>query len=314
VETHPNTPAISHPTEFGKVAVLFGGVSAERIVSLESGRAVLDALHRANVDAYGIDVGADVLTQLARNSYDRVFVALHGRGGEDGTLQGMLETIGIPYTGSGVLGSALSMDKARTKYLWQSIGIPTPPFQVVRTESELIRAAKELGLPVIVKPVHEGSSIGVSKVTDPWDMSKAWHQAVRYDPLVLVERWIDGVEYTASILGRKVLPLIKLETPRIFYDFDAKYSSNIGTKYHCPCGLDAYREEFLGSTALHAFEILGAHGWGRVDFLCDASGDPWFIEINTVPGMTDHSLVPMAARSIGMSFDQLVWRILETSL
>lgn len=308
-----NTLAVNHPAEFGKVAVLFGGSSAERLVSLESGRAVLDALLHRNVDAHGIDVGEDVLTQLARDRYDRAFVILHGRGGEDGTLQGALDTIGIAYTGSGVLGSALSMDKVRTKNLWQAVGIPTPPFRVVRSESELVWAAKELGLPLIVKPVHEGSSIGVSKIADLWELNKAWYRAAHYDPLVLVERWIDGAEYTAAILNQTVFPLIRLETPRSFYDFDAKYSDNAETRYCCPCGLDTHQEEFFGDIALRAFEVLGAYGWGRVDFLCDAQGEPWFIEMNTVPGMTDHSLVPMAARAAGISFDQLVWRILETS-
>nr|VFJ88338.1 MAG: D-alanine-D-alanine ligase [Candidatus Kentron sp. LFY]VFJ93450.1 MAG: D-alanine-D-alanine ligase [Candidatus Kentron sp. LFY]VFK18506.1 MAG: D-alanine-D-alanine ligase [Candidatus Kentron sp. LFY] len=314
MEIHIDAPSVNHPAEFGKVAVVFGGVSAERVISLESGQAVLDALHRKNVDAYGLDAGEDVLVRLMRDCYDRVFVVLHGRGGEDGTLQGVLETIGIPYTGSGILGSALSMDKARTKYLWQAAGIPTPPFRVVRSESELIYAAKELGLPVIVKPIHEGSSIGISKITNLWNLDEAWFRATHYDSLVLVERWIDGMEYTASILKQNVFPLIRLETPRIFYDFEAKYSPNVGTQYYCPCGLSAHQEEFLRNIALRAFEILGGHGWGRVDFLCDASGEPWFIEINTVPGMTDRSLVPMAARSVGISFDQLVWQILETSL
>lgn len=307
-------PSVNHPADFGKVAVLFGGVSAERLISLESGRAVLNALRRNNVDAYGIDVGKDVLIRLVQDRYDRAFVALHGRGGEDGTLQGGLETIGIAYTGSGVLGSAISMDKARTKYLWQAAGIPTPPFRVVGSESELIQAVEELALPVIVKPVHEGSSIGISKVTDLRDLNEAWLRAAHYDSLVLVERWIDGVEYTASILDRKVFPLIRLETQRIFYDFQAKYNSNAGTRYHCPCGLDDHREKFLANIALRAFETLGAHGWGRVDFLCDKAGEPWFIEINTVPGLTSHSLAPMAARSVGVGFEQLVWQILETSL
>nr|VFK52324.1 MAG: D-alanine-D-alanine ligase [Candidatus Kentron sp. TUN]VFK52760.1 MAG: D-alanine-D-alanine ligase [Candidatus Kentron sp. TUN] len=314
MEIHLNRPSINHPAEFGKVAVLFGGLSAERLVSLESSQAVLNALHHRNVNAYGIDLKEDTLVRLREDCYDRAFVILHGRGGEDGILQGMLETMGIAYTGSGVLGSALSMDKARSKYLWQAVGIPTPPFQVVRSEGELVLAAKKLGLPLIIKPVHEGSSIGVSKVTDLRNLNEAWRRAVHYDPLVLVEQWIEGTEYTAAILDRTVFPLIRLETSRAFYDFDAKYSDDAGTRYHCPCGLEAHREEFLGNIALHAFEALGAHGWGRVDFLCDALGEPWFIEINTVPGMTSHSLVPMAAQFAGISFEQLVWWILETSL
>nr|VFK22124.1 MAG: D-alanine--D-alanine ligase [Candidatus Kentron sp. MB] len=314
METYFDTSPVSDSARFGKVAVLFGGISAERGISLESGRAVLNALRRGKVDAHGIDVGKDVLTQLTRGCYDRAFVVLHGRGGEDGTLQGALETIGIAYTGSGVLGSALGMDKARTKYLWQAVGIPTPAFRVVGSESELVSASEELGLPVIVKPIREGSSIGVTKVTDLSVLHEAWCRAAHYDSLVLVEQWIDGVEYTASILGRRVLPLIRLETSRIFYDFEAKYEANAGTQYYCPCGLDVRQERLLGDIALHAFEVPGGHGWGRVDFLCDKSGNPWFIETNTVPGMTNHSLLPMAAQFAGISFDQLVWKMLETSL
>nr|VFK03130.1 MAG: D-alanine-D-alanine ligase [Candidatus Kentron sp. H] len=305
---------MSHPAEFGKVAVLFGGDSAERAISLESGRAVLDALRGRRVEAEGLDVQQDMVGQLARGCYDRAFVILHGRGGEDGTVQGALESMGIAYTGTGVLGSALSMDKARTKYLWQATGIPTPPFRVVESEEKLMVAAKELGFPLCVKPVREGSSIGTSKVIDSGTLSEAWYLAARYDSLVLVERWVEGVEYTVAILGGMLFPLIRLETDRVFYDFDAKYRDDAGTQYHCPCGLDIRREKLLGEVALRAFQILGARGWGRVDFLCDALGEPWFIEVNTIPGMTSHSLVPMAARAVGMSFDQLVWRILETSL
>nr|VFJ50537.1 MAG: D-alanine-D-alanine ligase [Candidatus Kentron sp. FM]VFJ54624.1 MAG: D-alanine-D-alanine ligase [Candidatus Kentron sp. FM]VFK10549.1 MAG: D-alanine-D-alanine ligase [Candidatus Kentron sp. FM] len=313
-ENYPNIPSVNHPTEFGKVAVLFGGDSAERTISLESGRAVLDALRARQVDVHGLDVRQDVVEQLARDRYDRAFVVLHGRGGEDGTVQGALESIGLAYTGTGILGSALSMDKARTKYLWQATGIPTPPFRVVESEEALMAAAKELGFPLCVKPVHEGSSIGASKVTDSGKLTEAWQLATRYDPLVLAERWIEGVEYTAAILDRVVFPLIRLETPRIFYDFDAKYRDHAGTRYHCPCGLGADREKSFADIAFRAFTTVGACGWGRVDFLCDASGEPWFIEVNTVPGMTSHSLVPMAARAVGMSFEQLAWRILETSL
>ncbi|VFM95042.1 MAG: D-alanine--D-alanine ligase [Candidatus Kentron sp. G] len=313
-ENYPNIPSVNHPAEFGKVAVLFGGDSAERAISLESGRAVLDALRVRQVDAHGLDVRQNVVEQLTRDWYDRAFVVLHGRGGEDGTVQGALESIGLAYTGTGILGSALSMDKARTKYLWQATGIPTPPFRVVESEETLMAAARELGFPLCVKPVHEGSSIGASKVTDSGELTEAWQLATRYDPLVLAERWIEGVEYTAAILGRVVFPLIRLETPRIFYDFDAKYRDHTGTRYHCPCGLGADREKSFADIAFRAFTIVGACGWGRVDFLLDASGEPWFIEVNTVPGMTSHSLVPMAARAVGMSFEQLAWRILETSL
>jgi len=306
-------PAVNDATKFGKVAVLFGGNSAERAISLEGGQAVLNALRNRQVEAYGIDVGRSTLQQLTQNHYDRIFLMLHGRGGEDGTVQGALETLGLAYTGSGVSGSALSMDKARTKYLWQATGIPTPRFQVAKSETEILAAAKELGFPLIVKPVHEGSSIGASKITSTKELSEAWCLASSYDSFVLVERWVDGVEYTAAILGQTVFPLIRLETPRTFYDFEAKYSDSAGTQYHCPCGLGSYQEKLLGDMALRAFEVLGACGWGRVDFICDASGEPWFIEVNTIPGMTGHSLVPMAAHAAGISFDDLVWRILETS-
>nr|VFJ47045.1 MAG: D-alanine--D-alanine ligase [Candidatus Kentron sp. DK] len=313
-EAEPHHVAVNRPDEFGKVAVLFGGNSAERAISLLSGLAVLEALQSAGVDAHGIDTGQNMLGQLTQGGYDRAFIVLHGRGGEDGAVQGVLETLGIAYTGTGILGSALGMDKARAKYLWQAAGIPTPPFRVVESEAALRTAAGELGFPLCVKPIHEGSSIGASKVTDPEMLGEAWHSAARHDALSLAEKWIEGAEYTATILGGTVLPLIRLETARTFYDFDAKYRDGAETQYLCPCGLDAGREKSIADTAFRAFELLDGRGWGRVDLLCDASDNPWFIEVNTVPGMTDHSLVPMAARAVGMEFQQLVWRILETSL
>jgi D-alanine-D-alanine ligase len=296
---------------FGRVAVLYGGDSAEREVSLASGEMVLGALRRAGVDAHGIDKGADVLDRLRDGRFDRVFVVLHGRGGEDGTLQGALETIGMPYTGSSVLGSALAMDKHRTKLVWRAVGVPTPDFELVRNESDLARAIARVGFPAFVKPVHEGSSVGMAPVHDDEALHRAWYEAVRYDAEVLVERLVQGPEYTASILGDEVLPLIRLEPARSFYDYDAKYADDAGTRYHCPCGLDEGREAALRRMSLEAFQAVGASGWGRVDLLCDAAGDPWFIDVNTAPGMTSHSLVPMAAAAAGMSFEQLVVRILE---
>ncbi|MCP3670012.1 MAG: D-alanine--D-alanine ligase [Gammaproteobacteria bacterium] len=298
--------------QFGKVAVLMGGQSAEREVSLNSGQAVLDGLVRRGVDAHGIDAGRDVLQQLVDGGFDRVFIVLHGRGGEDGVIQGGLEILGLPYTGSGVQGSALGMDKYRCKLLWSGLSLPTPGFLLVKEEAQLV-AATELGFPLMVKPVHEGSSIGMAKVANADELRAAWLGAREYDSQVMVERWITGREYTAAILADTALPLIRLETPHTFYDYAAKYSSN-STKYHCPCGLDAAKEQELQRLALDAFKAVGASGWGRVDIMMDAEQQPWLIEVNTVPGMTDHSLVPMAARQYGLDFDELVWQILATTL
>ena len=298
---------------FGRVAVLFGGLSAEREVSLESGTAVLQSLHRLQVDAQAIDVGENVLQDLRTGAFDRAFIALHGRGGEDGVIQGALEAAGIRYTGSGVLGSALAMDKERTKLVWSAVGLPTPAFAIVRSQTDVEQIEETIGFPLMVKPVHEGSSIGMTKVHHPEQLLEARSLASKFDSAVLAERWIDGPEYTAAILGREALPLIRLETPRPFYDYRAKYSDDAGTQYLCPCGLSAHREEAFQQMALEAFDAVGASGWGRVDFLCDRAGEPWLIEVNTAPGMTGHSLVPMAARAAGMDFDELVWRILETS-
>ncbi|MEO5702938.1 MAG: D-alanine--D-alanine ligase [Gammaproteobacteria bacterium] len=299
--------------DFGKVAVLMGGLSAEREVSLKSGQAVYNALLRKGVDAHAIDAGRDVFQVLAAGNFDRVFIALHGRGGEDGTLQGALETLGLPYTGSGVLGSALSMDKLRAKLIWVGAGLPTPPFAVLKPNAKLDKVMEKLGLPLMVKPAHEGSSIGISKVSEAGQMAAAWAAAAAYDSCVIVERCIEGAEYTAALLGGQALPLIRLETPNVFYDYEAKYSAD-STRYFCPAGLDPAQEQTFQNLALRAFDTLGCSGWGRVDFMCDAQGQPWLIESNTVPGMTDHSLVPMAARHAGIEFDELVWRILEGSL
>ncbi|MCU7807220.1 MAG: D-alanine--D-alanine ligase [Candidatus Thiodiazotropha sp. (ex Semelilucina semeliformis)] len=298
--------------DFGKVAVLMGGDSAEREVSLNSGAAVLSALQRCGVDAHGIDVGADLPSRLVDKDFDRAFIILHGRGGEDGVMQGALDRIGMPYTGSGILGSALSMDKYRTKALWRGLGLPTPEAVLICQHSELA-AADGLGYPLIIKPSREGSSIGMAKVESREALEQAWEMASRYDGMVLAERWIDGREYTTAVLRDEALPLIRLETPHSFYDYDAKYHSDT-TSYHCPCGLSADQEAELQALCLRAFETVGASGWGRVDLMLDDQDRPWLIEVNTVPGMTDHSLVPMSAKVAGIDFDQLVLRILATSL
>lgn len=302
---------ITDATRFGRVALLLGGQSAEREISLKSGAAVLAALRRRGVEVEPIDPDRQVLGRLA-GRFDRVFIMLHGRGGEDGQIQGALETLGLPYTGSGVLGSALGMDKYRCKLAWQGAGLPTAEFALLRGEADLPRAAA-LGFPLMIKPAHEGSSIGMARVDDADQLAVAWGQAARFDALVLAERWISGPEFTCALLGGEALPLIRLETPRAFYDYQAKYFAN-DTRYLCPCGLSAEAEGRLQALALAAFETVGACGWGRVDLMLDGADNPYLLEINTVPGMTDHSLVPMAARARGIDFDELAWRILETSL
>lgn len=299
----------------GGVAVLMGGHSAERAVSLRSGAAVLAALRRSGVDAWGIDWRGDLLAALASRRPDRVFIALHGRGGEDGQVQGALDVAGIPYTGSGVLGCALSMDKIRSKWIWQSLGLATPDFVVLEAEAVADGPAlvARLGLPLMVKPSHEGSSIGISRVDSLVELAPAVAEARRHNREVLLERWIDGGEYTLSIVDGVALPVIKLETPRRFYDYEAKYSAT-DTRYLCPCGLAPEVERAAAALGLRAFRALDASGWGRVDFMLDAAGRPWLIELNSVPGMTDHSLVPMAAAHHGWSFEHLVLRILRSSL
>lgn len=301
------------PKDFGRVAVLFGGLSAEREVSLKSGNAVLEALQSAGVDAFGIDVGEDFLQRLLSEKIDRAFIILHGRGGEDGSMQGLLECAGIPYTGSGILASALAMDKLRTKQVWHSLGIPTPRHAVLCSEADCISAATELGLPLIVKPAHEGSSIGMAKVNSAFELIDAWKAASTYDSQVLVEQWIQGPEFTIATLRDQVLPPIALGTPHTFYDYDAKYIAN-DTQYRIPCGLDAAKEQELMELTAKACEALGIAGWGRADVMQDADGQFWFLEVNTAPGMTDHSLVPMAARAAGLDFQQLVLAILAASV
>jgi D-alanine-D-alanine ligase len=301
------------PTSFGRVAVLYGGKSAEREVSLKSGQAVLEALQSADVDALGIDVGDDFLKRLAAERIDRAFIVLHGRGGEDGAMQGLLECLGIPYTGSGVLASALAMDKLRTKQVWQSLGLPTPRHAVLSNESDCICAATELGFPLIVKPAHEGSSIGMAKVTCVEELVDAWKAASTYDSQVLVEQWIQGPEFTVACLRGQILPPIGLGTPHSFYDYDAKYLAS-DTQYRIPCGLERDREEELKQLTTRACDAIGIAGWARTDVMQDAEGKFWLLEVNTVPGMTDHSLVPMAARAAGLDFQQLVLAILADSV
>jgi D-alanine-D-alanine ligase len=298
--------------KFGKVALLLGGQSAEREVSLKSGSAVLAGLAREGVDVHALDPAeAGTLERLRTEGFDRVFVILHGRGGEDGKIQGALETIGLPYTGSGVLGSALGMDKYRCKLLWRGCGLPTADFALMRAEADL-RQAQDLGFPLMIKPAHEGSSIGMARADDPDQLASAWRAAAEYDALVLAECWISGPEYTCAVLDGEAMPIIKLETPHDFYDYDAKYLADT-TSYICPAGLSGADELHFRSLCVQAFEAVGASGWGRVDFMLDEEGRPLLLEVNTVPGMTDHSLVPMAAKVHGLDFDALVWRILETS-
>ncbi len=294
---------------FGKVAVLFGGRSAEREVSLKSGAAVLAALLRSGVDAHPFDPAVQNLQALVDDGFDRVFIALHGRYGEDGTVQGALELLGIPYTGSGVMASALGMDKWRSKLVWQAGGLPIPDYALLDERSDWEGVARQLGLPLFVKPANEGSSVGISKVKAAAELPAAYRAAARYDKLVLAERYVGGGEYTVAILGDQALPVIKIEPANEFYDYEAKYLSN-ETRYLCPSGLSAEREAEMQDLARQAFALIGGQGWGRVDFLADENGKSYLLEANTSPGMTDHSLVPMAARQAGMSFEQLVLRIL----
>lgn len=303
---------VTHPAAFGKVAVLMGGWSAEREVSLISGAAVLRALQAQGIDAHGVDVERDISRVLANGGFDRAFIALHGRGGEDGVIQGALEILGLPYTGSGVLASALGMDKLRTKQIWRGLGLPTPACRIVSSAEELALAAEAFGLPLAVKPACEGSSIGISRVSHLEQCQGAWERASACNSPVLVEPWIQGQEYTGGLLQGQALPLIRLETPREFYDYQAKYYAN-DTRYLCPCGLDAAQELALRDLVQRAFAAVGGAGWGRVDLMLDAQDQAWLLEVNTVPGMTDHSLVPMAARAAGLDFEELVWRILETT-
>ncbi|WP_108446824.1 D-alanine--D-alanine ligase [Halomonas denitrificans] len=298
--------------DMGRVAVLFGGASAEREVSLKSGAAVLAALERQGVDAIGFDPADGGLVGLEALAPDRVFIALHGRGGEDGTLQGALELLDIPYTGSGVLASALGMDKQRTKLVWQALGLPTPESVMLGPDADWQAVIERLGLPLIVKPVHEGSTLGISIVDSRDALEAAYRDAARFDARVMAERFIQGEEYTVSLLGDEVLPAIRVEVPGGFYDYEAKYVSD-DTLYHLPCGLSADEEAELAALCREAFAAIGAEGWGRIDVMRDGAGRFWLIEVNTVPGMTDHSLVPQSAAHAGIDFDALVLRILATA-
>lgn len=303
---------IGDPTRFGRVAVVYGGWSAEREVSLRSGGEVLAGLQRAGVDAVGIDADRDILRVLADGGFDRVFLILHGRGGEDGQIQGGLEILGLPYTGSGVLGSALAMDKLGTKRFWAGAGFPTPLWRTLDTLADAEACVDTIGLPLMVKPTLEGSSIGMTKVTARDQIEGAWRAATAFGPAI-AERFIDGPEVTVALVGDRALPAIRLETPRTFYDYEAKYEAD-STRYHLPSGLSATLEKRCQELSLAAFRALGGAGWGRVDLMIDAVGEPWLIEANTAPGMTDHSLVPMAAAHAGIGFDELVVWILEQTL
>jgi len=308
-----------------------GGDSAEREVSLKSGQAALEALQRKDIDAFGLDLRfkeidnvGSICQQINAQPFDTAFIALHGRGGEDGVIQGVLEALNIPYSGCGVAASAIGMDKLRTKLLWAGSSLPTPAFELVNAtdilaqdQQNIIRLAENieqnLAFPVMVKPAHEGSSIGMNKADDKDALIDALIAAAEYDREILVEEWVVGKEYTGAVLNGQALPLIRLETPRAFYDYQAKYLTD-DTTYHCPCGLDEAQESLYQLLVLEAFERVGAHGWGRVDFMCDEQGNPWLIEINTVPGLTDHSLVPMAAKNRGIEFDELIYQILKTAI
>ena len=294
---------------FGKVAVMFGGDSAEREVSLKSGAAVLAALGRAGVDAHAFDPALRPLAALREEGFERVFIALHGRGGEDGTLQGALDLMKLPYTGSGVLASALAMDKWRSKLVWQAAGLPVPEFAMLEEDSDFAAVERRLGLPLFVKPANEGSSIGITKVKAAGQLREAYGAARKYDRLVLAERFLAGGEFTVGIVGERALPVIRIVPATEFYDYEAKYLRD-DTQYRIPSGLDAALEAEMQTLAKRAFAVLGGRGWGRIDVMLDAAGRPYVLEANTAPGMTDHSLVPMAARAAGLSFEQLVVEVL----
>jgi D-alanine-D-alanine ligase len=299
--------------EFGKVAVLLGGDSAEREISLLTGRAVLAALKRRGVDAHPFDPGERPISELVSAGFERAWIALHGPGGEDGLMQGALEWLGIPYTGSGVLASALTMDKLKTKRVVVGAGLIAPEYAVLSGPADLPRVLASIGLPLMVKPASQGSSVGITKVKDAADLPRAYAEARSIEPLVFAERFISGGEFTVGVLDGVALPSIRIQPATEFYDYQAKYFRD-DTQYHCPSGIDAAAEAELQAAALACFRVTDCHGWGRVDFMRDpATGKFYFIEINTVPGMTDHSLVPMAARQAGIDFDELVWRVLETS-
>jgi D-alanine-D-alanine ligase len=299
-------------SEFGKVAVLMGGPSAEREISFLSGNAVLKALRDTGVDAHAFDPAERPVAELKRDGFERVFIALHGRFGEDGTVQGALEVLGIPYTGSGVMASALAMDKWRTKLVWIAAGIPTPRYCVVDVKADWWAVVAELGLPLIVKPAREGSTIGITKVTtvDHDELRLAYTEAAKHDPLVIIEEFIAGIELTASILEDCALPLIRIEAPQGNYDYHHKYFSD-ETRYYCPSGIPETAERAIQAQSLEAFHVIGCSGWGRLDLILRPDGSWQFLEVNTSPGMTGHSLVPMAAKQAGISFPELCVQILR---
>lgn len=304
---------MANASKFGKVAVLLGGKSAEREVSLDSGKAVLEALVRSGVNAEAFDPQERSVTELV--NYDRAFIVLHGRGGEDGQIQGTLEWLNLPYTGTGVQGSAIGMDKVKTKQVWQGSELPTAPYRIVTKDSDLDPIVESIGLPFIIKPVHEGSSIGMSKVERKEDFAAAIAKATEHDAVVMAEKWITGREFTIVILNGEALPIIRLEPPKdvAFYDYEAKYNRN-DVQYGIPCGLSEDEEKRLQALCLRAFQAVGASGWGRIDAMQDEQGNFWLLEVNTVPGMTSHSLVPKAAKAVGYSFDELCVAILEQTL
>lgn len=304
---------MSNASKFGKVAVLLGGKSAEREVSLDSGKAVLEALLRSGVNAEGFDPQERSVTELV--GYDRAFIVLHGRGGEDGQIQGALEWMNVPYTGTGVQGSAIGMDKVKTKQIWQGSDLPTAPYRIISKDSDLTEVIESLGLPLIIKPVHEGSSVGMSKVEKAEDLAAAIERATVHDAVVMAEKWITGREYTISFLNGLPLPVIRLQPPAdvAFYDYEAKYNRN-DVEYGIPCGLSESEEKNLQELCLRAFQAVGASGWGRIDAMLDEQGHFWLLEVNTVPGMTSHSLVPKAAKAVGYSFDELCVAILAQTL
>ena len=304
---------MSNASKFGKVAVLLGGKSAEREVSLDSGTAVLEALVRSGINAEAFDPQERSVTELV--NYDRAFIVLHGRGGEDGQIQGALEWLNVPYTGTGVQGSAIGMDKVKTKQVWQGSELPTAPYRIVTKDSDATDIVNALGLPLIIKPVHEGSSVGMSKVEKIEDFAEAITKATEHDAVVMAEKWITGREYTIVVLNGQALPVIRLEPPQdvAFYDYEAKYQRN-DVQYGIPCGLSEAEEQQLKALSLRAFQAVGASGWGRIDAMQDEQGNFWLLEVNTVPGMTSHSLVPKAAAAVGYSFDELCVAILEQTL
>lgn len=304
--------ANSQPVSLERVVVVYGGHSAEREVSLKSGAAIIAALQRQGVNVQGYDPREGGLVGLEKLDPTAVFVALHGRGGEDGTLQGALELLSIPYTGSGVLASALGMDKQRTKQVWHALALPTPESIMLHAQADWAGVVAQLGLPLVVKPVHEGSTLGINIVDDQAALEAAYHDAARFDARVMAERFIQGDEYTVSLLADQVLPAIRVEVPGGFYDYEAKYLTDT-TEYHLPCGLSQDDEAALATLCQQAFAAIGGEGWGRVDVMRDAEGRFWLLEVNTVPGMTDHSLVPQSAAYAGIDFDQLVMRILRTA-